>query len=261
MRGILKGFLAGAVMMVIGLSMFLIGLALDNWSLSPDFEEKRVAVSSEGVNEIVISANAGDIRLEPYEGGNIVAYFPVSRLYSVNISKSGGAVRYNARYRQWSNLFGYNIPEAVIYLPKSMTFDLSVTVQATHVEIAGGKFGEVGLNASAGVINVTDGLICDSLNAKITAGGITVASAECASAAFELWAGYARADRLACGNISAGVTAGAAEFSVDGRRGDYNMDVKYTLGSCNVDSREGSDPGKMIKINVSTGTVNVWFNR
>lgn len=258
MKSVLKGLVIGLTLIAVGLAVFLFGFGLNGWTLLPDYTKNVQAYKPEKIELLEFDADAGNIRLQPYDGENIRIEYYTSSLYSVTVSASGNTLNYKSRYRQWSNVFGYSMPESVVYLPQDNLYDIRVDLQTGYFKFSEGAYGKADISARAGAVRLLGQTAFTSFGVNVRAGAFNADNLVAGAAIISVTGGATRVNRLECGNISLVVRAAAGDFAVTGSRGEYNTVVTQSAGSCNIDSHAGSQ-NKDLNIRITAGTVNVRF--
>lgn len=187
-------------------------------------------------------------------------------------------------------------PKMTVYIPNDTQVNLKCNVNAGIANVDSGKFGNVSFVLNAGTLNfeniesarffvrlnagtvklqnlvatkthfeVNAGdfkvakIVCDELNLKLNAGKFTANDVTCSSNLIEVNAGDCKIEKISLDNINLFVNAGNFDMTVQGAKSDFNIGVEKRAGSCNISNQTGTSPNKIIKVDVSAGSVNVQF--
>lgn len=171
---------------------------------------------------------------------------------------------------------GWDLPKITIKIPAAQKVDAEVKLSAGTFDLGGGEYGNVTLKLSAGKLT-TGTLVCENYTAHVSAGEL-ISSATCKVMNVTLSAGSVTLGKCAAENCTAklsagsfeigeltapqlGVTVSAGDFEakIKGTKNDYTVLTDVSAGNCNLHSQVGTDPTKMITVNVSAGNATINF--
>ncbi len=250
----------GAGVLIIGLIVLLIGLALNDWSFSVDYEMKTFN-SEQETTTLDLSLAAGEMDVVYYEGEHIEVSYPTSYKYGYEVSERNGTLTVEPKKHVgiWFG-FGWNkIPAVTVKIPQGKVMDLKLDLSAGVAKVQAGEYGNVRVHLSAGWIDIAGTVVCNKFNASLSAGKLDVDRVECTDFDLHLSAGVALLDCVKCDDISVKLSAGTASVTVLGNKADYSISVDKSAGSCNVYNQTGMVAGKTIDVDLSAGSVSVEF--
>lgn len=253
---------AGGLIALAGLIIFIVSLCIYGWSDSSNYDMKEF--SSQNVNTAVdIEIEAGKVQCEYYDGDKIVVQYPDGGKLKTSISESNGTLHIESKLK-WYAHFGINFgldkfPAMTIKLPRSTAFALDLDMSAGSVEIGDGNYKNMDIHVSAGSCSVGK-IVGTAFNGKISAGKISVSEATCDSLYIKMSAGKVSVGKIVCDSTEIKVSAGSADLGFAGEKGAYSIDVDKSAGSCNV-SDQTVTGGKKIKIDLSAGSVDCAFGK
>lgn len=253
-----KLLIAGGIILLIGVAVLIVGLALNGWKFGVEWKTENY-VCENAVDGLDAKIDAGRAKVEFFDGDKAEVTYPVSDRYGYTVVEEGGNLKIRSQKHGffWWNFFN-EIPELVIKLPRSRACDLKFGMSAGTAEISGGTFKSCDIKLSAGSLNVGE-IECGALNVKLSAGEVNLNGATAASVDVKLSAGKANLNKVISDRIKVDLSAGDASLNVIGAESEYSVTVDKSAGSCNLNSRTGTDAGKLIDIDLSAGSVNVSF--
>ena len=258
MKGIGKAIISGVIIIAIGIAILLIGLALNGWSIGfKEFEMKRYEAVEENTS-LKVDFGAGNLKTVFYDEDKIAIDYPTTKGYSTDISEKNGKLSFKTKVKMFSFGIGkWQIPDAVIYLPKDIVFDLNFDLGAGTVDIESGKYGNIKIDVGAGTFTMGD-TVCTDFNADVSAGKLEVSRLDCRKADLDVSAGKIKISSLTCPEIYADVSAGSLEICVAGVKAEYSISTSVSAGSCNLTPQTGTTD-KKINADVSAGSINITF--
>lgn len=256
-----KVFLSiGIIVFVLGLGVFITGLACNGWKLNTEYEMKHF-VAEEQNGSLDLNISAGQINVLFYDGDTVEVFYPVSFNYGYNVSESGGTLTVAPTQSFFFLWFGWrNIPDVTVNVPRNSAPNLRLDMSAGKANVQGGEYKNVDLSLSAGTLNIVGGVNCTDFKAHLSAGNVSAEGINCPEVSFHLSAGTATAASVKCDKLDIDVSAGTVNVTVNGKESDYAVFVDKSAGSCNLSSKQGTVAGKEINVDLSAGTVNVGFS-
>lgn len=259
MKGYIKVIIAGAVIIGIGLAVFLIALGLNGWTVTPEFEMKEFT-STKVNTSLSVDLDAGLLKIDYHDGDEIKVTYPSAKGYDSRFSEEDGKLSIVSNKRRWYTFsWGVNFPETVVLIPRNQIKNVDIYVNAGGVQLAGGEFENVNVKVNAGACEVGKITGLKLLKIKLNAGAVNVDGVRGDKLICNVNAGRATVKNVDCTTTEVGINAGLAELNFAGVRADYSSSVNVSAGSCNGLYDNVSDTGKSIKVKVSAGTVNVSF--
>lgn len=258
MKSFVKAIIAGSCIIVFGLAILLIALSLNGWTLKQHFSTEEFN-SEQKISKIVVDKSVGSMKINYYDGDKVQIIYPVSKNYEVSVKDDDGCVRISNRKPKWFefSIWWAHIPETVINLPKDTQFELDLTINAGTLNIEG-TYSNVRVTVNAGTFKATE-VECDILKATVNAGSMNINNITChTSFKGEVNAGSLNAKNVICPTITAEVSAGSLNMTINGIEAEYNISAHVSAGSSNLRSKSGTTD-KKITANVSAGSLNVSF--
>lgn len=243
-------------------------------------EERARFTSSGGVDALEINGALGNVFVRFYDGNCINVDYPATALLDYRVSQHGGKVVIKHKNIKFRNVNFKNgiIPDMTIDVPRGLTPDLEINLIGGSIKMDGGDYGKLKAYLEGGALNVgrincgdadlatdagkieIEGVVCHRLHAEINAGKLQARSICGSTADINVNAGAACAGHVDCRRTRIRVSAGKADITLCGAKEDYDIDVKRTLGSCNIDGRApGCD--RSVIADVRFGSLNVSFAR
>lgn len=180
---------------------------------------------------VSISTNAGDIKLDGYEIATLI-------------------VDSNAGSLELKNLSVGNV---------------DVDVDCGHVDIADTKAAEVSINAAAGNADIS-GLTADNVDIDMNCGGLNISSSELGELEAKMNMGKADISETKIDNIDIEADAGDVKLSLIGEEADYYFDLDSNAGNVTIDGSKESNnytansgKDKTIKVNTNAGNISIDF--
>lgn len=260
MGKVMKAFLVlGIFLLVIGLIVFIIGLGLNGWKLSTDYNRETFTAS--GKNDVLdLKMSAGEMNVVFYDGETVQVDYPTSSVRGYTVTERGGTITVEPLKKVNFSFFGWDrIPAVTVKVPHGDAMNFKLSLSAGKATVESGNFLNFTVDISAGSVK-TGEINCNNFNVDMSAGSFTSSGVRAAKADIDLSAGAASLSSVAADNISVDVSAGTVNLNVTGRKEDYYVTVKKSAGSCNISDQRGEVAGKILDIHLSAGTVRVGFS-
>lgn len=279
MKAIMKGLIAGIVIILVGVALLIGAIALNGWRWPFHVEyETREWQSTGELRALDVTVNYGELKTQFYEGDCVKIVYPYADQYPSDISEENGTVSFANQSVKWYQfgIWATDMPQITLFLPQDSVPKLSVEVRAGSCTIAAGAYGDVEAEVKAGVLQIgdivcsslqcevkagtlkIDKVECSSLRCEVSAGLLDIAAADCSSLLCEVSAGKLAVRNVVSPTISAEVSAGSLELAVKGDVGEYTIRKNVSAGSCNLENRVGTTD-KTITVEVSAGSASVTF--
>ena len=216
MKGIVKAIIAGCIFIAIGVAVLLIALGLNGWSFTPEYEmttySTEKAEITEEIDTIKLNFKAGKVRTEFYDEDYITVKYPQIKNFDTDIEVKDGTFSFTGPNEQhwYSFPLGLsNLPETVIKLPKTTTYNIDLTVNAGVVNIAEGTYQDLKVTMNAGKVVITENTVCTDFSCIINAGAAELKGITCAGK-FDCKGNFAgvNLDTLSCDDITLEANAG-----------------------------------------------------
>lgn len=258
MKALTKLMIAGAIILILGIGVFIAGVAMNGWKMAPHYENETYL--SEGqVGVVELNVDAGKLNCSFYDGDQVEITYPVSEDFGYRVTEADGKITLSPqKQRYWFWLGWFELPEITVKIPQTSVPDLKIDLSAGKVVVGDGTFQDVTIKISAGTLNVGE-IACATFDCSLSAGNATVGGMVCDRADIDLSAGSFTAKSICCPLIGLDLSAGNAKLNVVGSEEDYNVSVDKSAGSCNLSSRTASGSDKKLTVNLSAGDVNVQF--
>lgn len=257
MKAFWKCFIIGIVIIAIGAGILITTLAVNGWSVSPNYTLTTVTAEQDNT-AVEIDAGLGAIKTEFYDGEKIEITYPVSKVYKTEITERDGKLTYAVKNKWYASFFNFSAtPETVIKLPKNKVFEMKIDLGAGTVNLTGGVYANLDIDVSAGRLDAA-GVTCERLDCDVSAGTVKLDGVNCSVLNCDVSAGKLEINSLICPDIDADVSAGRLEISVDGTKSEYTIISSVSAGSCNVSDQTGTT-GKKLKVDCSAGSIDVSF--
>lgn len=209
-----------------------------------DFTDQGEQVyTASGIKELsgVITAGKVVIREDDLPGDEITIFCNKDGSY-YNIEEDDGELKLNSYPGDSGSdrdlLF-------TIHIPKDYRFS-SVDIKLKRSRKIIGK-------TDSDVVLIADVLLADEMNLEAKAGFIKVNRGNAGELTLETEAGAVEFSGAATGDISAQCQAGAIELQLDGKKEDYNYDVRCKLGAIELGDEEIAVLGSKKKIDNGSG--------
>lgn len=242
MSGMIKGMIAGIVVILLGVGLYVAAVAMNgwNWKLAPDWETRTYETESIP-SSLLVTVNYGEVKTEFYDGSCVKIVYPYATGYEAEASEAEGAVRFTNKQLKWYNFMSrfVSIPAVCIYIPAECVLDLNIQINAGVLTLAEGTYNDAVIEVNAGQVNLQK-VACASLNCTVNAGQIM-------------------SRELNCTDIYAKVNAGEAALQIAGNRNDFTVECKTDLGGCNIPNQIGQKEGYRIRAEVNVGAINLSF--
>ena len=261
MKGFAKYLIAGLIFILIGAIILVIGLGMSGWQLNPDYTNKIWTQEDGDITHLKVEFGAGEFKTVIYDGDKIEIEYQTSDVYQVKINQNAGKLTVETS-NKWSFGFAFMFksPKMTLKIPKNMNLQIfDFDMKAGMATLAGGEFGIVNIEISAGTLNFKNDLICDKLNLDMKAGSLITSNIITRDFKLDVSAGSANIGELNCSNTSIGVSAGSVQIRMSGFENDYNITVNKSAGSCNLTTHHYSPDNKTLDIDISAGSVHVNF--
>lgn len=260
---------------VIGIILFVLVLATNNWDFSKLSTSKFVEnsyVITEDFKNISINTETADISFVVTNNGKcrVDCYEEENNKHSVNVEKDTLNIKLEDKER-WSLHIGINFekPKLTVYLPKSVYNSLLINESTGDVKIpADFKFEKINISASTGKMNV-NASASDSIKVHTSTGAIYVEDISANSLDVSASTGIVSLSNVICnGDIKADVTTGISKLTSvkcenltsSGSTGEIvlnnviakdKLSIKRSTGNVVFDSSDANE----IYVKTSTGKV------
>lgn len=261
MNGILKGFIVGLVVILIGACICIAAVAMNgwDWKISINFETCEYTAESD-VRVLELDINYGSLNTVFYDGEKIKITYPQAKNYESELSESNVILKYENKQVKWYNFIMRitDIPAITVYVPENCVTDIDLKLNAGSCKISSGNYGKLDIEVNAGTVNI-DGAACETADISVNAGTLYFNNSECKRTEIEVNAGTLNVKNIICPDISADVSAGTINLDIEGIKSEYTISVNVSAGSCNVSNQSGSTANRL-KIDCSAGSCNVSFS-
>lgn len=257
MKGLTNFLIAGGIIVGVGLIFLIVGLALNGWRFTSDFEQREYS-ATESVTSLDVEAAAGEVYIEFYDGENVTVSYPYSEQFTYNVTLSDGKLTVKPKNVLVFNFFSWKIPDTVIKVPRDGISDFDIALNAGKLHMQSGYYGSLNISVNAGTLNADD-LVSETCKCKINAGSLNIKSVSSQSLVVDVSAGSANVKGADCPDIKIDVSAGSANVTVNGEKSAYKITTDCSAGSCNVKEQSGDGSGKRIDVDVSAGSANIIF--
>ncbi len=257
MKGFVKVMIAGAVILGLGLIMFIAVLGLNGWHFKPDWkiENYQCAQNSETIK---IDYSAGKVKIVYYDGDAVKVEYPVSEKFATTVTEENETLKLISGKRQWYNLiwFGWEIPDTIIMLPRDAQPACDITLNAGTVDLADGNYKNINMTINAGAVTFGN-ITCGNLNLTLNAGAFGSSGITADRITAEINAGAAELNNVVCGDVTAELNAGSLKAGISGDKEEYTVTVEAHAGSCNLSPATGTTDKRIsVEINAGSCTVN-----
>lgn len=276
-------FIAGLVILLIGVVVLVVALGLNDWSFegSIDFETKTFTAENSGISNLDITINAGPAHTEFYDGDKIIIEYPEHSRFKPTITEKTDTLVFRSGTYKWYDVSfwgSFQIPETVIKLPKNIVFNLDMVLNAGSLDIEGGTYNKTEIKVNAGKLKLGNGTYGEmdvtvnagSLNGgnittsakfsgKVSAGSLKIESVTCPEIDTKVSAGSLKIESVTCPEINAKVSAGSLNLKIEGKESEYSISVDKSAGDCDVESQRGTTD-KWIDIDISAGSATIKFS-
>lgn len=209
-----------SALVVIGIILFVLVLATNNWDFSKLSTSKFVEnsyVITEDFKNISINTETADISFVVTNNGKcrVDCYEEENNKHSVNVEKDTLTINLEDK-GIWSLHIGINFekPKLTVYLPKSVYNSLLINESTGDVKIpADFKFEKINISASTGKMNV-NASASDSIKIHTSTGAIYVEDISANSLDVSASTGIVSISNVICnGDIKADVTTGVSKLT------------------------------------------------
>lgn len=264
MKGVVKGLIAGGIIIGIGVAILIIGLALNGWKFKGSVKfEMRTFTAQEENSALDIKVRTGSVKTEFYDGDRIVIEYPVAKNFDTKVREKDGKVSFDGLHRKWYLGFwlSYDVPDTIVKLPHGIAYDMYFDVDAGTATLADcidkETYGNVTVDIDAGSFK-SGSVVCNVLKCDIDAGSVKITSAVCNTFNCKIDAGSANIEKLKCNDALINIDAGSVKAGFTGEKEEYSISAKVDAGSCNVTSQSGNTD-KKINIDVDAGKIELSF--
>lgn len=259
MKALTKLMIAGAIILILGIGVFIAGVAMNGWKMAPHYENKTFLSENGQVSGLELNVNAGNLKCAFYEGEQVEITYPVSEDFGYRVTEEDGKITLSPQKQHyWFWLGWFELPEITVKIPQTAAPDLKINLSAGRVVVGDGNFNDVTVKISAGTLNVGE-IACENFDCNLSAGNATIGGIVCDGAYIRLSAGSFTAKSMQCPLVDLVLSAGNAKMKMVGSQEDYNISVDKSAGSCNLSSRTASGSDKKLTVKLSAGDVNVQF--
>lgn len=242
MKGILKAAVVGGIILAIGIVLLVIGLALNDWKFRENIKFEYSAFTAENPSaKLVADMDAGELKIERYDGDRILIEYPVAKNFNTEISENDGVLYFKSPRRVWYKNFWnfYTLPLITIKIPQNSVIDLELDVDAGTVK--------------------TGSLVCTDFNLDMDAGKADMEEISCSSLTADLDAGAADLKKVTAVSSNFKISAGSLNASFTGSESEYGISKKVSAGSTNLQEHAGTTD-KTIYARISAGSLTVRFD-
>lgn len=260
MKGIVKGLIAGGIIIGIGIAVLLIGLSLNDWKFKGNVKFEMQTFTAQNENTAMdIKLRTGSVKTEFYDGDRIIIEYPVAKNFTTTVTERDGKVAFDGLKRKWyvAIWLSLDVPDTVIKLPRGIAYNMHFNIDAGSANLCDGEYGSVSVDIDAGSFRCGN-IVCSTFKCDIDAGSVKAASAECLTFNCTIDAGNVEIGKLTCGDTFIDIDAGVAKVSFTGAQDEYNIYTKVDAGKCNVSSQNGNTD-KKINIDMDAGKVELYF--
>lgn len=277
-----KAIIAGVIITVGGLVVFLCAMGASGWNLyrANNWQEGTTDFSTP-VTKLNIKVDAGQVKIRRVNSEQIIITYDFNEVYQPEIfMREDGALNITTGHRRWYEFGSWygDAPKMQINIPESWYPNLDLTMNAGTLDIDDGIWGVyTSIKVNAGVVNVGDiktgdleiklnagkldtgKITCEKVFCKLNAGTFDVEEVICKEFTCKLNAGNADVGRLDSISTSLNLSAGSVTVHLVGEQSDYNISVDKSAGSCNVSGNTSSTATRTLTVDLSAGSANVRF--
>ena len=253
--------IVGAVLVGIGLIVFLIGGIASSWNFgSTNWESKVYESESDAeITDIDLDFSAGTLEVQFYDGDVVKVEYGESEQITTECKVVNKTLNITSIVHWHVQFLWFNkIPETKVYIPKNMQLGLKLNVEAGVIRIKEGSFTNVDIKMDAGTLTI-DNVKCHNFVVNMDAGTMKLSKVESDKFSARLDAGTLNVTRLQCDDIDLELSAGTVKIGVVGNKSDYTIKTDVSAGSCNVKNQSGTT-SKILKVGVSAGTAKITFD-
>ena len=251
-----------AVIVVLALVGVTVLFALNSWNIFEKVNwESKTYECPEVVDTIDLDFAAGELVIQRYDGYAIKVDYSHSNKFTTAFTVTGSKLSIATSNVHWYNTFLWfnRIPTTTLYIPRNQTINLDMEINAGHVTVDDGSFGNLRIELNAGAISFGE-VTCNDFNLELNAGALSIDRLSCTKFNSEVSAGSLDVFGLSCNVISVEVSAGSANLTVLGNKEDYTVITNVSGGRCNLKGQVGKEnPIKRITVKVSAGSANIFF--
>lgn len=260
MKGVVKGLIAGIIIILIGVTTLIIALALNGWQWKAAIEfEMQTYEAESDVSSVNLNIDFGRLVCEYYDGDKIQVEYPTADGINTSFNESGNSLTVTGpKYRWWRFTYrNLDMPQTTVKLPIGTVFDILCDLDAGTAELGNGDYGTVTVNIDAGTFHASD-ISAESMKIDIDAGTVTVSALDCNKFECDIDAGTVDISNLTCPSVNVDADAGTVKIGLTDAKEEYTILTDISAGSCNVGSQIGTTE-KIINVNLSAGTIKFGF--
>ena len=278
MRKSSKGWLiAAAVLVVIGLIMFVAVMTANHWELSNLSTEENITTVcdvTDSFDSISLTADPADVFLTPSDDGKCRVIFFGREDMTHSAQVQNGTLVINAvDERAWNERIGFNFksPSVTVYLPEAEYESVTAGTSTGEIRIELISADSFDLCVTTGEITVTDVTCQGDVNANVTTGDVSMINVACRNLLSDGSTGdvslknVIAAERLSVERSTGGVIfdrSDAADIFVRTSTGDVTgtlltekvFTAESSTGSVNVPA---ATAGGGCEITTSTGDIDI----
>ena len=252
--------IVGAVLVGLGLIIFLVGGFLNGWQFVSTTWEDKIYESESGVEitDIDLEFAAGTLDVQFYDGDVIKVEYAENDQFTTECEVKNTTLKITSIVRWHVQFLWFNkIPTTKVYIPQNLQLGLKLRAEAGVITVKEGTFGNVDIKMDAGTLTM-DKVKCNNFVVNMDAGTMKLSKVESNKFSAQLDAGTLNVTSLKCDNVDLELSAGSAKIGIEGKKSDYTIVADVSAGSCNVKNQSGTT-SKTLKVDVSAGSVKISF--
>lgn len=260
MKGVVKGIVAGLIIVAIGVAVLVTGLGLNDWKWSGSIEfETQTYECEQEISALDIKVSVGSLRTEFYEGERITVEYPTADGFTTSVSETDGKLSFDGPDKKWYvvSIGTLDIPETVIKIPDGSSPDVRFELAAGSATLADGVYGGVTVDIDAGAFEAGN-VTATNLKVTVDAGKFEINTVSAQTLVCEVDMGSVTLRKVDCPSSTIDVDMGTVNATFAGAKEDYTIAASVNLGQCNVSAQTGT-AGKRITVTVDMGTANINF--
>ncbi|MBQ6431239.1 MAG: DUF4097 family beta strand repeat protein [Oscillospiraceae bacterium] len=246
--------IVGAVLVVIGLGLFLAVMAAHHWDLSAlgvPTHETTYQVKEE-FQRIQIDTDTADIVFVPSADGtcSVICDETAKETYSVSVVNDTLLIQHRDT-RKWYEFFGFRgKSRLIVHLPKQQYVSLLIGESTGDVEIPGDfSFDSISITASTGRLSLAD-VSAGEINLAVSTGRVALKNVRCAGdVRIGVSTGRTELENVTCRNLTSTGSTGRIEMKNVIASG--KLSVERSTGDVKLDRCDAAE----IRIETSTGDV------
>lgn len=267
MKPIVKGLIAGLIIILIGVIILIAALGMNGWKfagLGIQFETRTFTAEQDNT-AVSLDVDAGVTDVVFYEGDKIKVDYPYADEYQTNFVEENGKLTISAQKNFKNFMFFNKIPATKIYLPQDIVFSVTLDVDAGTASLASGTYGDVLIKLDAGTVKLGD-VVCKNFESHVNAGTFNASSIVCDKMEGTVDAGTFKISNLVSPQIKVDVDAGTATLNVSGERAEYDVITRVSVGTCKINGQkvgsfsDSAAKEKRLQVDVDAGTININFS-